>query len=423
MSLTRQDPRHSGGFIGPSREPTAISPWVALALISIAELLAMSVWFSASTVAGPLTKLWHLPSVDAVWLTTAVQWGFVAGALFSATLALPDRLSPRHLLVGSALVAAIVNGLFVVEAGHFGVEVALRVITGAALAGVYPVAVQLVSRWFTKGRGTAVGILIGALTLGSALPHLLLGIGILSQWRALMIGSSALAVVASAIVLFLLPNPPNKVPSPAFDWRSLGGVIRNRPVMLANIGYWGHMWELYAMWAWLAGFLAASWQGLHLPVLVVLWAPFVAIGISGAFGSVLGGWVADRHGRTFATIGAMAISGSMAILIGVSYQAVWWITLSLALIWGVFIIADSGQFSTAVTELSPPELRGSALTFQMAMGFLITGGSIDLVGWISSRYGWHWAFEILAVGPMIGILAMWRLRRRPEASQLAGGKR
>lgn len=396
---------------------------MALMLISLAELLAMSVWFSASAVAVPLTKLWHLPSVDAVWLTTAVQWGFVAGALVSATLALPDRLSPRHLLVISALVAAISNGVFVVEAGHIVIEVVLRVITGAALAGVYPVAVQLVSRWFSKGRGTAVGVLIGALTLGSALPHLLLGIGILSQWRTLMLGSSALAVMGAGIVLFLLPNPPNQVLSLAFEWRSLGRVLRNRPVMLANVGYWGHMWELYAMWAWLAGFLAASWQGFHLPVLIVLWAPFVAIGPAGALGSFLGGWVADRHGRTFATIGAMAISGSMAIVIGVSYGSVWWITLLLSLIWGVFIIADSGQFSTAVTELSPPELRGSALTFQMAMGFFITGGSIDLVGWVSTRYGWHWAFETLAVGPMIGILAMLRLRRRPEAVQLAGGKR
>ena len=423
MFVTDKDTSLSkGSFIG-RRKSAAMSPWVALSLISFAELLAMSVWFSASAVAGPLTQAWHLPLGDAVWLTTAVQWGFVAGALFSATIALPDRVSPRHLLVVSALVAAISNALFVVEARHLFVELALRALTGAALAGVYPVAVQLVSRWFNKERGTAIGILIGALTLGSALPHLLLGIGVLSQWRVLMISSSALAVLSSAVVLFLLPDPPNKASVPAFEWRSLGRVMRNQPVMLANVGYWGHMWELYAMWAWLAGFLAASWRGLHLPLLLVAWAPFVAIGISGAFGSVLGGWVADRHGRTFATIAAMAISGSVALLIGVTYQSVWWITLVLALIWGVFVVADSGQFSTAVTELSPPELLGSALTFQMAMGFLITGGSIDLVGWISTHYGWHWAFEVLAIGPMIGIWAMWRLRRRPEALRLASGKR
>lgn len=400
-----------------------MSPWVALALISFAELLAMSVWFSASAIAGPLTQAWHLPSGDAVWLTTAVQWGFVAGALLSATLALPDRVSPRHLLAVSALVAAISNALFVVEAGHFIIELALRALTGAALAGVYPVAVQIVAGWFNKGRGTAVGILIGALTLGSALPHLLLGIGVLSQWQTLMIGSSTLAIFASAIALFLLPDPPNMVRLPAFEWRSLGRVMRDQPIMLANLGYWGHMWELYAMWAWLAGFLAASWHGLHLPSLLVIWAPFVAIGISGAFGSVLGGWVADRRGRTFATIAAMAISGGISLLIGFTYQTAWWITLVLALIWGVFVVADSAQFSTSVSELSPPELLGSALTFQMAMGFLITGGSIDLVGWISTQYGWHWAFEVLAIGPAVGIWAMWRLRRRPESLRLAGGKR
>ena len=232
MFVTKDDTSLPNNYFARKRKPGTKSPWVALALISIAELLTMSVWFSTSAVAGSLAQTWHLSSSSAIWLTTAVQWGFVIGALISASLALPDRLSPRHLLIVSAIVAAVTNSLFVLEARHLVVELILRALTGASLAGVYPVAVQMVSRWFSKGRGTAIGILIGALTLGSALPHLLLGIGVLRQWQALMIGSSLLAVFGAAIVLFLLSDAPNAVSLPRFEWGSLGTVIRNRPVML-----------------------------------------------------------------------------------------------------------------------------------------------------------------------------------------------
>ncbi|CAB1128313.1 MFS transporter [Candidatus Hydrogenisulfobacillus filiaventi] len=407
----------------PARE----GRWRALFWITVAELAAMSVWFSASAVAPALERAWQLVPALAPWLTGAVQLGFVAGALIGAATGLPDRVPSRRLFTAAALMAAFANaGLLAAGPGTVAAALGLRLLTGAALAGVYPVAVQWVAAWFPRNRGLAVGILIGGLTVGSALPRLLTGLPLLAHWRPVVAGSSLLALLAAAVAWGLAPDPPQAVPPPPFRWDQLGAVLRDRPVMWANTGYWGHMWELYAMWTWLPAFLAASWARLGSPHQVRVWAGlagFAAIGGAGLAGALAGGWAADRWGRTAATIAALSLSGSMALLIGFTFRAAPLLTLGVALVWGFAVIADSAQFSAAVTELAPEDRRGTALTFQMATGFLLTVASIDLVAWLRARGGWAWAFPPLAAGPLLGLLAMARLRRHPDALRMAGGRR
>lgn len=419
----------NGGIsrVGRDRpEQTHALRWRALFWITLAELLAMSVWFSASAVTVALTRQWHLTGQAVAWLTSSVQLGFVGGALISATFGLADRFHPRVLMGWGAFGAALTTvALLAWPRGGSGPFV-LRTLTGACLAVVYPVAVQWVARWFPSQRGLAVGILIGGLTIGSALPHLLAGLPLLQHWQGVLAGSAGLAVVSWVLVIWVVPEHPGAFYPPAFRWNHVGAVLRNPPIMWANLGYWGHMWELYAMWTWLPAFFLASWASHWTGTALIGMTggmSFLAIGLAGLAGALAGGWAADRWGRTRATIAAMAISGSMALVIGFTYRQSPLLTVLAALVWGFSVIADSAQFSAAVTELSPLTLQGSALTLQMAVGFLITIGSIDLVGSLQPVLGWSHVLMVLAAGPALGMWAMSRLRQRPESLKLAHGRR
>ena len=397
------------------------SRWRTLALLAIAELFGMSLWFSGSAVVPALTSEWHLSESAASWFTLSVQLGFVAGTLFSALLNLPDIISPRHLFTITAVAGAIVNGTFGLLAHNAATGITLRFLTGLCLAGVYPPAMKILATWFRYGRGLALGVLVGALTLGKAAPYLINGIGSQS-WRYNVIFVSLLAVVGGLIVLFFISDGPYALPAARFDWKQVARVFSNRSVRLANLGYFGHMWELYAMWTWIPFLIRASLSARKSDPSLAEVASFLVIGC-GAAGCVVAGLVADRVGRTIVTSWAMAVSGSCCLVIGFLFGANPILLLIVAAIWGASVVADSAQFSACVTELGDPQYIGTALAIQTCLGFLLTTISIELIPRFERLVGWRYAFMILAPGPLFGVISMLRLRRLPEAEKIAHGRR
>lgn len=381
----------------------------------------MSLWFGGSAVVPALRAEWQLSDAAVNWLTLAVQIGFVCGTLLSAFLNLPDILRSRYLFACTAIAGAVANAIFVGYANGPASAIALRFVTGLCLAGVYPPAMKIMATWFRRSRGMALGILVGALTLGKASPYLINGIGS-ANWRHNLLFVSLLAVAGGLLVLMFVNDGPYALPAARFDWKQVGRVFRNRGVRLASFGYFGHMWELYAMWTWIPVMIRAS---LSLRGSDPAWAEvgsFLVIG-SGAAGCVVAGLIADRVGRTAVTSWAMGISGACCLLVGLLFGAHPLLLLTVAAIWGASVVADSAQFSTCVTELGDPRYIGTALTVQISLGFLLTTISIQLIAVLEKTWGWKYAFAALAPGPIFGVLAMLRLRSLPEALKIAGGRR
>ncbi|MET3696577.1 sugar phosphate permease [Bacillus oleivorans] len=386
--------------------------WRALVWIGIAELFALSLWFSASVIAPELNVIWNLSPNSESWLSSSVPLGFVIGALFSSYFGIADRYNPRKVFAISAFLGAIVNGLLIlVDHAFFGIM--LRIFTGITLAGVYPIAVKILSQWFPKKRGLAIGILIAALTLGSSLPHFIVMFFSSFSWQSVIICSSVLAIFATIIVRWILEDAPETSKKIPFSFKLIKKVVTNKPVMLANYGYFGHMWELYAMWTWLPTFLTVSFT-IYAPQIsqwFIALSSFISIGFAGGIGCVLGGLISDKIGRSNLTIISMLISALCCILIGFTFGQFIWLTLILSIIWGMSVIADSAQFSAAVSEVAEVEYVGTALTFQMCIGFLITIFSINLIPVIQRFIGWEWVFTLLSIGPILGIVSMVKYKR------------
>jgi MFS family permease len=393
--------------------------WRTLTLLSVTLVVSMSTWFSASAVIPQLREVWDVSNTAAAWVTIAVNVGFVVGAVVSSVVNLTDIAPPRFVILGGTIGAATSNLLLLV-AGDAGLGIALRFATGFFLAGVYPPALKLMSTWFRKGRGVALGVLVGALVVGNGMPHLVNGLGGL-DWRVVIGATSALTVLGGMIAAFLVREGPFPFPLARFDPTQAGRVFTNRGVRLASFGYFGHMWELFAVYAWFLVFF--SDHLLERGTSVGSSAAFATFAFfsAGGLGCWVGGVLGDRWGRTRTTALMMGISASCCVLIGLLFGAPTWFVLVLSLVWGFSVVGDSAQFSTMVTELADQAYVGTALTLQLALGFTLTVATIWLIPMVESAVGWRWAFVLLAPGPIFGALAMVRLKSLPEARRIAGG--
>ncbi|MDE1157534.1 MAG: MFS transporter [Neorhizobium sp.] len=423
----------------PAANP-AKTRWRMLGMLCLAVVLSFTTWFSTTAIAPDLKSAWQLSDATLGWLTNAVQIGFVLGALSASLVNLPDIVRLNRLMAGSALVAAIANAVLLFEPS-VDIAIAARLATGMALAGVYPPALKLVATWFVTRRGLALSGVIGAITAGSALPHLLRAVIFSAgtgapqaaaqssaasglDWHLVILMSSAATLIGAVMFLVFTREGPHPFGKAVFNPREIGVVLRDRALVLVTLGYLGHMWELYAMWAWLLAYLSQALQtgsnldGADASILTFL---AVAAGVAGCF---LGGLLSDRFGRTATTAGMMIVSATCAALIGVVFDGPFLLLALVVIVWGIAIIGDSAQFSAAATELADRHYVGTALSLQMGLGFGLTILIIWLMPHLASAFGgWRWTFSVLAVGPVIGTGAMLILRRLPEAARLAGGRR
>ncbi|HEY7897422.1 MAG TPA: MFS transporter [Gemmatimonadaceae bacterium] len=385
------------------------SRWRMLVLLACAELLGMSLWFAASAVSAQYRTLWDLSASQSGWLTTVVQLGFVIGTAVLATLNVVDIVPSGRLFAAGALTGAVANAALLIAPG-FGAALVCRMVTGVALAAVYPPAMKMISTWFRARRGLAVGGIVGALTVGKATPylvHAIPGAGI----RPVVLTASGAALLAALLVMFGYRDGPYPFPPRPFSWGLVASIAREPRFRLATGGYLGHMWELYAAWTWLPVFISASITAQRgqsaTATSIASIVAFAALAIGGA-GCIWGGLVADRRGREWLVTVAMTVSGACSLLIGLTFGMTLWVVVPVALVWGFFVIADSAQFSVLVTESVPPHAVGTALTVQTSLGFLLTMVTIQTVPHMSQLITWRWAFAVLAFGPMFGI---WSIRK------------
>jgi predicted MFS family arabinose efflux permease len=382
--------------------------WI-LPTIIFSQFAGTSLWFAGNAVLADLQRHWGLPARALGYLTSAVQLGFITGTLVFAVLALSDRWSPRLVFFACALLGALAN-LAIFVGGGYASLLAMRFLTGFFLAGIYPVGMKIATGWYRSDLGNALGFLVGALVLGTAFPHLLKGLGQSWPWETVMAVVSALAACGGLSMLLLVPDGPHLAKGASFDPRALLVIFRTRRFRASAYGYFGHMWELYAFWAFVPVVLTAH---LHhnqsAGINVALWA-FVVIA-AGSFGCVVGGLVSLRAGSVRVAFAQLAASGLCCALSPLFFVAPTPVFLAFLILWGIVVVGDSPQFSALNAKNAPREWVGSALTIGNCIGFAITIASIQLLNSCAGLVRPAYLLLLLTPGPILGLVALRPLLR------------
>ena len=389
--------------MSPAPVPARILP-----VIVFSQFAGTSLWFAGNAVLPELQASLQLQEGALSLLTSAVQFGFILGTLCFAFLALADRVSPRLLFLLCALLGAAANALVLFSATSVAGVLLLRGITGFLLAGIYPVGMKIAASWYSGKLGKAIGYLVGALVLGTAFPHLLRGLGASLRWQSMLLGVSALAALGGLLMYLLVPDGPYHSKGARFNIGNMLHVFKAKEFRAAAFGYFGHMWEVYTLWAFVPYILAYAFP--HLPQGQLSLYSFWVIA-AGAVGCVVGGYLSERWGSARVAFVQLLLSGVCCVL------SVWvlplpHLLLPLLLLWGVVVAGDSPQFSALTARTAPPQLVGTALTVVTSIGFAITIGSIQLTGYLLTFVPPYLVFVPLAAGPVAGLLAMRPLLRK-----------
>ncbi len=385
-----------------------LRPWYILPIIVLAQFAGTSLWFAGNAVILDLRGAYLLPETALGGLTSAVQLGFIIGTLVYAVTLLADRFSPGLVFFLSALLGATANGTVGWLATSYPTILVARFLTGFFLAGIYPVGMKIASDWYEKGLGKALGYLVGALVLGTAFPHLLRFTAADLPWQRVIQGTSAIAVFGGLAIWWLVPDGPHLRRGSQFDPRAIYRMFQLPRFRSAALGYFGHMWELYAFWAFVPLALSFGIPSLSEANLSLL--SFIVIALGG-LGCVLGGYASAKKGSARIAFVMLGISGVLCLFSpGLFFLPPILFALSM-FIWGFAVVGDSPQFSTLVAQNAPPEYRGSALTIVNCLGFAITIGSIQLLNYLVLVIPSSFLFLPLVIGPIFGLWSVrWLLR-------------
>ena len=381
-----------------------------LPVIIFAQFAGTSLWFAGNAVLGDLQRQWHLGDAALSHTTSAVQLGFIAGTLVFAFFTIADRFSPRVVFFICSLLGALSNlGIYAAADGLVSL-VALRFSTGFFLAGIYPVGMKIAAGWYRKGLGAALGYLVGALVVGTAFPHLLKSSGRSLAWEHVILSISAISALGGVLMLLLVPDGPYTVTVTRFDRKAFAAIFRSRDLRFAAFGYFGHMWELYTLWAFCPVLIRAYGAGAGQPLNVSLWSFWmIAAGCLGCIGGCI---VSFRLGSSSIAFYQLLASGICCLLSPLFFQAPLEIFLGFLIVWGIAVVGDSPQFSALTAQTAPRELVGSALTIVTSIGFLITIISIQFTSFLTDFLSPQYIFLFLVPGPIFGLIHLWPLYGR-----------
>jgi len=379
-----------------------------LPIIIFSQFSGTSLWFSGNAIVSDLQQNWGLPANSVGYVTSAVQFGFIVGTLIFSYLALADRFSPSKLFFICSVIAATTNAALLVAPEGMTSLLVLRFLTGFFLAGIYPVGMKIAASWYEQGLGRALGYLVGALVLGTAFPHLIKSLGVAIPWQQVIAAVSIVAIFGGILLRMLVPDGPFLPKGSPFNTRVLPVIFRSKKFRASALGYFGHMWELYTLWAFIPLFLLAYTTQSNQSVNISFWS-FITIAV-GFIGCAVGGLMSEKLGSARVASTQLLISGACCILSPFFFLAEWPIFIIFMLIWGVTVIGDSPQLSALTAQNAPREYVGSALAIVNSMGFLITVLSIGLTSWLLPVIGVQYIFWLLIPGPVLGLLALQPIR-------------